>query len=286
MNWGRLRLVLAVAFLMLDLFLGAELWFRPPANSTTVISGDVMNQLNRELENTPLKVDGLLPATVSSLSLIGVERLSDKGFAQLLAHRAVLRSAANRARYRSRLWSVAFSTDGSFVASRVAPAGHHAPVSEAQAEHVVRAFLRRRGLGTWQILSVAAKPSSYVVQLRPLSGRWPIYDLTWQARVRSDGSLASLAGPAVVFRGSKPPSQPTETSPEAVLDLAAYWREHRFAPTTITNVRLGYLGQQYQAISWQDPPAWRLRLASGQIAYVNALTGEVELLVGPATRAK
>ncbi|MGI5876156.1 MAG: two-component system regulatory protein YycI [Dethiobacteria bacterium] len=51
---------------------------------------------------------------------------------------------------------------------------------------------------------------------------------------------------------------------------------HKNEETSIIEFSLGYYSQEYDAQRWEIPPVWRVRLDNGEIYYINSFTGHLE----------
>ncbi|THF74169.1 two-component system regulatory protein YycI [Cohnella fermenti] len=238
MDWGRAKSVLILAFLLLNLVLGYQLWleWRERIDSTvdwTSLPAETQQTMNQK----GIRVDAEIPTETPEM----LEQLSYS-----------LKENA--------------SGDGS-IALDPQP-NTRVVYSEEELEAALGTTIPE--LGLYQFDYPGSRDGVYVFN-RMFDG-WPIFDIKLELAY-SDQKITGYRQDAVA--SLSPEDSKRQKALPATMALVKLIASYLPAGATIHEIQLGYHGQIFDSEIQLAVPTWRFLLDDGETYYVNAISGEV-----------
>ncbi len=284
MDWARAKTVLMVAFLALNLFLGHQI-LQERTGRIASGSREEVELLREALAQAELVLGCRLPKP-RQMSLLQVRTLPWDEAALLQTFfpspPEVCRGDGGR-KYRLGDEELSLSGEGTL---RVTLSAGLAP--DDLGGHQVRAlaarYLERLGgiPGGGRLDFIAACPGGWVVQYVQVYQGWPLFGGGLRMVV---GTGASVELECYWFEPLGFVGRPQMVLGASQALLRALQDPQAWPPGSrvIADVSLGYYSHPYDAAHWEAVPVWQVRMGSGDLLWVNALTGMVEG-VRPAPR--
>lgn len=238
MEWGRAKSILILAFLMLNLLLGYQLWqskLKLPDESTDIelIAEEVLNTAT--LKN--ISLEAVVPTETPRMNEITVmfgEAGRDGAEVQFdvpIPYVSLLTG--------SEVWEVVAERIPNFAAYRLDP------------------FTSGSG----------------VVVLHQLANGYPMFDVRLEVKVEQQ-RLVSYKQHYVDIQESDQVTEQKVLS--AYLAIGRLVENYLRPGTVITEVQLGYHGQIFNSETQVLAPTWRIMTNDGEMYYVHAINGSVE----------
>ncbi len=294
MNWSRALTILIVAFCLLDLFLGYQVWQtsgRGLVNSGAVEPDSVEARL--AARNVVMEVE--LPRQTPELPFLVVRpggpeerefvstvwgtRLTRPGFTE--PELEVTRTEAATV-YEGEGKRLTLYALGTFLLELAEPARvpHLAtrPWDAEAAVALAEAWLQESGLlprDARYDYAVALGQALYLVRFRQEHQRIALFGGYVEALVSPAGvgSVRGMRLAPVAYDGQR---KAVISAAEAALNASRHIDSREDQPTVIRRIDLGFYSPPYDAEEWTTVPAWRFLLDPPAVLYINAYTGELE----------
>lgn len=238
MDWSRAKTILIVSFLFLNIIIGYQLWsVRFDQSASAADTASMIEETNKLLDSKSIRVLTEMPKETPKLKQITV-KLDDK----------------NRSASRVAL-DAPIRTSG-------------LPGKSAMRELLIKAKILHAD--SYAIDAATSKDDLYVLQ--QTDGNVPIFDVTLQLFVEKGEITGYKQTYVEVQSGGGQKEQKVISAYTAVRALAEKIPEG----SIITDVKLGYHGQQYDSETQVLLPFWRVVMSEGEPYYVKAYNGEIE----------
>ncbi|MFD0698522.1 two-component system regulatory protein YycI [Paenibacillus sp. GCM10027628] len=240
MNWGRAKTILILSFLMLNMILGFQLWSANRSNQTEIASdtSGTVEELNRVLRSKNIRLTEDLPTDLPKLKVITVK--FDESMKP--SEKKTLKTPITMATLLGKGAS-----------------------KEVQARSEIPHF------ELYQFDSVTSKNGVYL--FNQVFGKLPLFDVKVELN-EQNGEITSYRQAYVeVESGVEQTEQKLIPAQLAVRSLVDNYLSEG---SIITEVRLGYHGQNYNSQTQPMFPHWRVTIDNGDIYYLQAFNGAVE----------
>ena len=286
MDWLRARVLLLITFVCLNAFLGYRLWARDAQNTgvLTLGSREHVSVVQARLAAVGISVAAPIPENAPSLSLLRVARTTPVFAANLLANFDVPAPPHRRpvgGEPRAGVYRFIQFPGGLVIYSRRAPAPHPPAPSTRVSRRMVDDFFRRYGglpgdaeyAGSAQVDEERMR----IDYVQMWSGV-PLLPTGLSLTVTSS-DVEQAQWLWLQPQGERGEPKAVLPASEALLRLAGHLgdRERR-SPLVFTRIDLGYYATPPGGAQvWDTAPVWRISVEDGQVFYINAFTGELEL---------
>ncbi len=294
MRWAHAKAYLIAAFILLDSFLGYQLWTQRQQQGSgyplTMPSSQRQEALE-QLDRANIAVDIEFPAVPEPMEWLVVSRPNEP-VANLIARffpgetpdvRHVDSNLGSRTYLLGRHSELTVFENGRLEFRRygLVPSPGDPQVDETRARGAAQDFLKDYG-------GLPADAAGETVQFDRSTG---IYHVVWyqlyQGRAHFGARLEVLLtrdGQAYMIQeiwpqpaGLEGPKKALLPATDAVLRLAgSLVRQPADERIHIVAISLGYYSQAYNSDRWVEPPVWRILLGDGSVYHVNAYTGQLE----------
>lgn len=241
MDWGRAKTVLIISFLLLNLLLGYQLWTSNQDFAATKGGGIGASEMVQLLNSKGVVMEAVVPAETPSLREIAV-RFQDQAQA--------VRQEMLKEPVRDDLKLISGSALPARIARQI----------EGKGSYVLDVALSRKGSYVYN-QTYRGLPM-FEVRLELLAEK----DVLVQVRQHLAEVLAGASGDAKEQRVLS-----------AMTAVGAVVENYLGSGAVITDIRLGYHGQLYNSETQVLAPFWRIMLRSGELYYVHAINGAVEV---------
>lgn len=149
------------------------------------------------------------------------------------------------------------------------------PVTSAHAAQDVKGWLQKHGYdpSAYQLLYMQKFKTSRVVTYAQTYDGYPVFNALLTARVERH-LLAAYDQTALSVQPIAPARTVTSVA-TALLSLSSFMdKAHLKADNTIVSIELGYESRVVSPVEWVLTPVWRIGTVRG-VFYINAFTGEV-----------
>lgn len=283
MDWPRAKNILIIAFLGVNLLLGYRLWSGPggPNSSLYRVTAQEVREVAAQLRDRGITLVGEVPRWARPLPFLTVENPETDArelVSRFLGPGAVLAYEGEVVVARRGQEFLRVSPTGELRYRRELP-GSPLPPLPRQAVEVAKEFWRERsGLPGMELdYQTPAGTCQLVVFTQKVQGL-PFFGSRAVALVDGRGVQEAYAAWPRPLKPSGAP-RPILPATEALLRAAPLLVRGQGA--VVVGVEAGYFSLMYDARQWEAVPVWRLRLGNGDLVYVNAYTGEVEVVSGP-----
>ena len=236
MDWGRAKSVLIIAFLLLNILLGYQLWI------------DIREQLNVNVNYAELPQDKVQLMSQKQIKLdanLPLETPELRDLTYLLQSDS--RDKAEPVQLAAPVDSAILFTKSELVAKL----GSQIP----DLEHYV--------------FDLNTSPDGIFVLYRVIEGR-PMFEIKLEL-YHSNQKITAFRLDRVELLGMGDPKQ---VLPAAKV-VASLIENYLPNGSVITDIQLGYHGQIFDSEEQVSAPSWRVMLEDGRIYYVHAISGEV-----------
>lgn len=281
MDLTRAKSVLILAFLLLNSYLGYQVWHKSELFlSYLYVTTEEVEQVLSQLADNQYQVSATLPRQVQAMSLLSVraQEIEEEAFLAALFTSPPLplrQETEGAIKYTHPEGTLLFPGRGRVDFRRpepVEPAGEDSEVQRLGEE-----FLKDKGLMPGDARFDALYPS-------PGEGSVGVFTQQYQ------GFSLYTSYINLYFAGDHLTGfdyfwlEPLEFSAESRYVLPVTQALLRFLeiqgparkPEEITAITLGYFSREYDAQKWDMAPVWRIVTGTGQITYINAFSGEEE----------
>ncbi|MCR3920971.1 MAG: two-component system regulatory protein YycI [Firmicutes bacterium] len=276
MDLSRVKTVLIVAFLGLNIFLGYKLWLVPQTlRQASVLTREQMEQTAELLAEHGFELEVPLPKQIPRLALLHVSRqqLEDASWVYNFLGEQVpnVQYADGKTVYTVGAASLEVADNGHIV-YKSGLQGTGGENSRALAERQLREW------DLWQHnmkldLAVPWGQNGYRYRFVQTYQSFPLFFSDVEVFLR-DGVLQELHLNQASAHGF---GDKEVTVISAQTAIETFVRE---APAlnkkSIIDISLGYYSLNYDAERWESAPVWRIATADGTSFYINAFTGEAE----------
>jgi regulatory protein YycI of two-component signal transduction system YycFG len=276
LDLAKVKTVLIVAFLSLNIFLAYKLWFVPQSlQQGEVLSSEQIAETAELLQKHGFELVQGLPKQIPRMSLLHVVRSPQKPeeWADIFLDEPTRQK--HRLGDKTIFWvgeSIVEVMDNGKVTFITGLPG----TGEESSRTVAERFLR--DLGLWQPdfkldLAVPWREKGYNYRFVQTYQGFPLFFSTINVYVNS-GTVQLVEieqALAVDFSDKDVMVISAQKALEVFVKEAA-----NFPSKRIIDISLGYYSQHYDANSWESAPVWRVATADGQAVYINAFTGEIE----------
>ncbi|MBX6377136.1 MAG: two-component system regulatory protein YycI [Clostridia bacterium] len=297
MHWGRAKAILTIAFLLLDAALAYRLWSAGlgagGALAALPVAGEAGRTGTRDaaalaemLAARGVRLEAPLPRVPAALPLLTVRIAPPDGGALAAAlfrdtpgvERQEWPGDPGGVTFRAGDEALTVLPQGLVIYERRGVGVAPEPPSATAARAVADAFVERLGGlppdGAYDYTAPAARSPGQEVRYVQRYGDVPVFGGYLAVEVAAQGVVAAKRvwlEPMGRRRDGRPVLPPG--------DALLAWSVQATPPTgaAVVEVRLGYYSQNYlYARQWDMVPAWRIRLNTGEVFYVNAYTGSLE----------
>ena len=293
MNWPKAKTLLVIAFALMDIFLGYQVWARAQqqyagqyVTTTGYQTREALEQLARA--NVAVAVD--IPRKAEPMEWLVVTR-PNLNKETLEAHffpagtpvmRRVQTDHGTRIYFLGMKSELSVFEDGSLAFKRygINPSPGPAQVDAAKAREAASAFIKEYG-------GFPGGATGERIDYDRLTGTYHVsYNESYQGRAHYGAKLTALVtGDGRAFAveevwpkplGFEGPKKALLPATDALLRLAGALPPHRTQRVQVVEIGLGYYSKSYDSDRWLEPPVWRIRLDDGSVYHVNAYTGQLE----------
>ncbi|NLZ39570.1 MAG: hypothetical protein GX893_08205 [Firmicutes bacterium] len=276
MDLAKVKTVLIIAFLSLNLFLAYKLWFVPQSlQQGAVLSPEQIAETTALLQKHGFDLAQSLPKQIPRMSLLNVVRVNKKAdeWAAIFFRNQTpqKQQRGNKTIYWVGQSTLEVTENGEVTFITGLPGS-----GEESSRTVAERFLRE--LGLWQSdfkldLAVPRGEKGYNYRFVQTYQGFPLFFSSIEVYV-NDGAVQSVQieqAEAENFTDKEVTVISAQKALEVFVKEAA-----SFANKRIIDISLGYYSQHYDANRWESAPVWRIATADGQTVYINAFTGEIE----------
>ncbi|WP_166245859.1 two-component system regulatory protein YycI [Paenibacillus turpanensis] len=240
MDWSRAKTVLILAFLVLNVLLSFQLWTSRNELEASKVGAGVA-EVQQLMESKGVKLEAELPEGTPILREITVE-FDDS-----------LRSVA-REMLKDPVRDEIRMENGALLSERIA---------------------RQLPMGESYVLDVKQSKKDYYVYNQAYQ-KYPMFEV--QLELFAEKGFITQYRQSLVEVVSPAPSDPKDPSILSSLTAVGSLTENYLSTgAVITDVKLGYHGQLYNSETQVLAPFWRIMLQSGELYYVHAINGAVEV---------
>lgn len=294
MRWARAKAYLIAAFILLDAFLGYQLWAQRQqqvSSAPLTLPRYQRQELQEQLDRANVVVDTEIPAVPEPMEWLAVSRpnepvanLASRFFpAETPDVRHVDSDAGARTYLLGQHSELTIYDTGRLEFRRygVTPSPGQPQANETQARDAAVSFLQTYG-------GLPPEAVSDPVWFDAAAG---IYHVTWHQVYQGRANYGAHLE-VQLTRGGEPflvqsvwpqptglegPKKALLPASDAVLRLAgSLARQHSDERVHIVAISLGYYSQAYDSDRWAEPPVWRIQLGDNTVYHVNAYTGQLE----------
>ncbi|GFR38213.1 hypothetical protein PRECH8_15090 [Insulibacter thermoxylanivorax] len=238
MEWGRAKSILILAFLMLNLVLGYQLWdsklkFSNERNEIELIADEVLSIA----AGKNITVDARVPRETPRMNEITVT-FGEEGI---------------------------IGRQGLFDP----PVPYHALMTEGELWDQIRVHIPN--LDHYQIDPHTSGSGSII--LHQLTGGYPMFDVRLELQYENQQIVSYKQHVVNILEGEEATEQKVLSAYLAIGRLVENYLE---PGTVITDVRLGYHGQIFNSETQVLAPMWRIMTSDDEMYYVHAINGSVE----------
>lgn len=303
MEWFKTKLILILAFALLDVFLVYRVWFMPQGETAlTTVSPEIIDRTVDRLSQRGILVEASFPLSIAPVQLLTVspapelkllfeKLLSGMPGASLASDGGMKSGEIN---YRSDSMELKRCRNGRVRWSQRPPAEpSQTQVSggiwdPSKAKEVALKFIEDHGGLPGELkfdfVTFDKESDSYSVtftqwcQGRPIFGsgvfvrvaHWGVRELDafWLSISRLEGEKKKVIRPTDALLALEHFIQGNKP-PDGDIRTGS-------PSSVIEEILLGYFTPDYDARQWQIAPVWRIRMKDSKVYYVNAYTGEIE----------
>jgi regulatory protein YycI of two-component signal transduction system YycFG len=239
MDWGRAKTILILSFLFLNMILGYQLW-NGKSKSTESMSDAtvVMEELNQVLRSKNIRIAQEVPRDVPKLKEITVK--FDENI-----------KAAEKIPLRTPTTMTSILAKG---------AGKD------------QSRLEIPNLDRYQFDAITSQDGVFV--LNQLFDSLPMFEVKMEL-YETEGKITSYRQAYVEVESGG--DQKEQKVIPAQLAIRSLVENYLLQGSVITDIRLGYHGQLYNSQTQYMVPSWRVAVGNGDIYYVQAFNGAVEI---------
>lgn len=237
MEWGRAKSVLILAFLLLNIVLGYQLWL------------DVRDQLNSNLDWTSL--------TEETKQIMQRKSIQVQG--KIPSETPVMRELTFR--------FLSKSAQGTKV-DLAAPVGSQLIFTEKELRKALKDSIP--SIEKYEYDPLTSAESTFTLNLMQ-DGKWPVFEAHLELFYANQKIVAYRENKVEELESKEADAQKVLPATKALGILI-----EKFLPSgaIVKDIRLGYHGQIYNE-TLVTAPSWRVILESGDIYFVNAVSAEV-----------
>lgn len=294
MHWPRAKAYLIGAFVILDLFLGYQLWTQRQQSRDSYFPATTryeQRQALAQLARANVAVDVMIPTKSDPMEWLVVGRPNiqptDLERRFFPGETPELRRVSAAHGYRTYLLGLhselSVFEDGRLEFKRygIVPSPGNALVDATRAKDEAAAFIKQYGG-----LPAEAVPDR--VWFDPQAGIYHVtyyqeyqgkaqYGAKFEVLVSRDGQAYDIQQTWPNPIGFEGPKKALLPATDALLRLAgSLAREPSQDRMHVTGIGLGYYSQAYDSNRWSEPPVWRIQLGDGSVYHINAYTGQLE----------
>jgi len=241
MDWGRAKTILILSFLFLNLLLVYQMWVTrwDPAISS-VDSAEMKREAIAVLTGRKIRIQTEIPTLAPKLQQISVSFADNSSDPNLIVLKTPL-PLFNRLNTRE--------------------------------FHNFAAKTTIKSIGSYAMDPVLSNDSKYVYN--QVFEHLPMFDITLQLFANKSeitGYKQSIVAVQSEVSSKASPAEKVITAYTALESVSGYLP----AGSVISDVRLGYHGQNFDSATYPLLPYWRIALNNGSYFYVQAFTGAVE----------
>jgi len=240
MEWGRAKTILILAFLMLNLLLGYQLWqskFKLPDESSEIEL--IAEEVRSIAASKNITVDAVIPSETPRMNEI----------------------------------TVTFGEEG-IMGKQVEfehPVPFNVAITGSEAWSVLDDYIPNMDEYRYDPFT----SSSEIAVLHQLANGYPMFDVRLELRTELQ-QIVSYKQNYVEIQESD--DQPTEQRVlSAYLAIGRLVENYMRPGSVITDVQLGYHGQIFNSETQVLAPTWRIMTSDNEMYYVHAINGSVEL---------
>lgn len=269
MDWSRAKAALIVAFLILDAFLGVQVYGQitsPGSGLNRVTAADIRTVKTR-LESAGVRLDCSLPRQSPPMPYLVLK----PGIPKVREIQEKLQASEE---VRGNSLSTLLDNGVLLYTHAIKPGSGR--ISRSQAVATAREFVEKYSDQSWGERFDYAVPSgaAWVVNFCSRFDDRPVFGSNITVKVYDSGVSEAR------FAWFEPLGYSTQRrsilpSTEAVLAAVSSMGVGAKGLSVI-DVSLGYHSEPYDAKQWESVPVWRVLFGDGSTVYVNAHTGEVE----------
>lgn len=250
MDWGRAKTILLLSFLFLNIILGYQLWTREMKEVELAVDTDeIIEETNRLLIARNIQTPNGIPKEAPKLKEITF-RLSDAYKSDVM---------------RTLPTPIHFSQFMEKLLPR---------------EQAVRLDIPR--IEEYQFDAIASKQGVYVMHQQ--YGHYPLFDVKLEL-IEENGQIMGYKQAYAEFdQGSEQKDLKEQKVILAHIAIRSLVENYLDSGTVITDIRLGYHGQQFDSPILYMMPYWRVATSTGEIYYIHAFDGAVEAPQNEASR--
>jgi regulatory protein YycI of two-component signal transduction system YycFG len=246
MDWSRAKTILILSFLLLNVLLGYQLWSsRMDRSNLESDTVGIMQEVNKLLASKNIRIQMDVPKDAPKLNQISV-KLNDK--------------------YRDGNTTI-LSKPIRFI---------NLTSKNIPKEFITKAAIEKPEM--YQYDSVDGKDSIYV--FNQMTSNVPMFDINLKLFVQKGEITGYKQVYVEVQSEGVQKEQKVISAYTAIRSLAENFLAEG---SIITDIRLGYHGQQFDSETQYMLPYWRIKLADGSVYFVQAFNGAVE---GPQVTGK
>lgn len=274
MDLSRVKTLLIIAFLGLNLFLGYKLWFgRLSPGQGSVLSSSQVEEARQLLSEKGFELQAAIPRQIPQLSLLTVSRRQKEPADWLQLFFAGEEYTAENAEggrlYLADGASLLIRKNGQVIYKKEPDDG------DAEAA-TVESYLQEQGL--WNdglkldlLFSVSEDVDCYRY-VGTFQG-FPLFSCATEVFLQDKQVVEVRINPLVPLGFSE--NKVTAISALAAVKIFVA-AGHNFSERKIADISLGYYSPSYDASSWEAAPVWRIAAADGRAFYINAFSGDIE----------
>lgn len=238
MEWGRAKTILILAFLMLNLLLGYQLWqskLKLPDASDEV--AQIAEEVMAIVASKNIMIDAAIPIDTPRMNEI----------------------------------TVTFGEEG-FIGSQVS-LDHPIPYTSLLTGSEIWEIMVERVPNLDQYRIDPFTSDSGVVTLHQLANGYPMFDVRLEIHYERQQIISYKQHYAEIQESEQPVEQRVLSAYLAIGRLA----ENFLQPgSVVTDIQLGYHGQIFNSETQVLAPMWRIMTNDGEMYYVHAINGSVE----------
>lgn len=242
MDWGRAKTILLLSFLFLNVILGYQLWMREMKEvELAVDTEEIIEETNRMLVARNIQTPNGIPAEAPKLKEITL-RLSDAYKSDVMR---MLPTPIHFSQFMEKL---------------------------LPREQAIRLDIPR--IEEYQFDAIASKRGVYVMHQQ--YGSFPLFDVKLEL-VEEDGQIIGYKQAyAEIEQGSEQKDLKEQKVIFAHIAIRSLAENYLDSGTVITDIRLGYHGQQFDSPILYMMPYWRVATSTGETYYIHGFDGSVE----------
>lgn len=279
MDLTRAKTILILAFLLLNSYLGYQVWHQSEIYlSYLIVTPEEMEEVLGQMAVNNYQVTAALPRQAQAMSLLSVrgQDVEEEKFVKALFLSSPLREEENgEIKYTHQEETLVFPGKGRVTYRRPGSPGTVEDVRELQRRG--EDFLKDKNLLPADARFDAVYPGPGDIRVVAFTQLYEGFSL-----YTSYISLYVTGGQIIGFDYFW--LEPLEFSGENRYVLPATQALLRFLeihgparrPEEIVGITLGYFSREYDAQKWDVVPVWRIATGTGKVTYINAFSGEEE----------